>query len=267
MKTLKNNIVLITGASSGIGQQIAIRAAAEGAQLVLVARRRTELVRMAQILTEYFETKVLIVTADLTQQVQIDRTVEKAIAFFGRIDVLINAAGYGDFKPAAEFSYDEIEAMFRLNTFAMMHLTKLVIDNMKQRQTGHVFFIASIAGKLATPSSGVYSATKSAIISYADALRLEMKRFNINVTTVNPGPVATPFFTRTTALNDYYQRINRYTLSSQEVAESVIKAIIKPKRDITQPWMLKWGSRLNRLAPAIGDYFILNVFNYKENQK
>lgn len=266
MSSLENKVILVTGASSGIGQQIALSAASEGAQLVLVARRHHELIRLAKILTEHYATNVLVVTADLTDSVQIERTVAKTMSYFGRIDVLINAAGFGEFKPAVDFTYQEIEGMFQLNTYAMMYLAQLVSLEMMKCQSGHIFFLASVAGKLATPSSGVYSATKSAIISYANALRLELKRHHIHVTTVNPGPVATPFFHRTSSLSNYYQRIQRFTLRSEQVAESVLDAIGKPKREITQPWLLKWGARLNNFAPTIGDYLILNVFNYKEGQ-
>lgn len=266
MKSLKNKVLLVTGASSGIGQQIALNAAAEGAHLVLVARRRTELVRLAKILTEHYGTKILVITADLTDPVQIERTVAKATDSYGHIDVLVNAAGFGEFKPAIEFSYQEIEAMFQVNTHAMMYLSQLVSVEMIKRQRGHIFFIASIAGKLATPSSGVYSATKSAIISYANALRLELKRDHVHVTTVNPGPVATPFFHRTPSLTNYYHRIQKFTLRPEQVAQSVLDAIGTPKREITQPWLLKWGARLNNFAPAIGDYFTLNMLNYKEDR-
>ena len=173
---LLNKVILITGASSGLGRETARQAAQEGAKLVLVARRKDQLKELANEIQREFNVELLIVSADLSQATQIERVVVKSKEYFGRIDYLVNSAGFGEFKPALDFTYDEIEAMFKVNTFAMMYLSQLVAEVMLEQGRGHIIFISSISGKLSTPSSSVYSATKSAIIGYADSLRLEVRK-------------------------------------------------------------------------------------------
>lgn len=262
---LMNKVVLITGASSGIGRETAWQAAREGANLVIVARRTHELTELANEIKEKYSVDILIIRADLNQVTQIERVVAKAKEYFGRIDYLVNSAGYGEFKAALDFTYDEIENMFKINTFAMMYLSQLISKIMIEQGNGHIVFISSISGKVSTPSSSVYSATKSAIISYADSLRLELKRFDIGVTTINPGPVKTPFFSRTEGLNSYYKRIEGFALETEYVAKKVINAMKFQPREINIPFLLKTAAIVSPLVPHISDYLKIHLFNFKED--
>lgn len=264
---LNNKVIIVTGATSGIGKEIAYQLANKGAHLVLVARRRSLLKELTQDLHERFNVQVLIVVADLSEAKQIERLVVKAKKYFGRIDYLINSAGYGEFKPAVEFSYEEIQEMFKINTFAMMYLSQLVALEMLEQASGQIVFISSISGKLSSHSSSVYSASKSAIIGYADALRLELKKYGIGVTTINPGPVKTPFFTRNDTLQAYYKRIELFALETETVAKRVIDAMVKGKREVNMPFMLKTAAIISPLVPHISDFLNTNLFNFKEESR
>lgn len=263
---LLNKVILITGASSGLGRETARQAAQEGAKLVLVARRKDQLKELANEIQREFNVELLIVSADLSQATQIERVVVKSKEYFGRIDYLVNSAGFGEFKPALDFTYDEIEAMFKVNTFAMMYLSQLVAEVMLEQGRGHIIFISSISGKLSTPSSSVYSATKSAIIGYADSLRLEVRKMGIDVTTINPGPVKTPFFSRTEELGSYYKRIERFALETDYVASKIIHAMLHKKREINLPFSLKTAAIVSPLVPRISDFLKEYLFNFKEEK-
>lgn len=267
---LKEKVVIITGASSGIGKAIVQQVAEQGAHLVLVARREETLQEIAKNLKHRFDTQALVMAMDVTQPENIEQLVSHTLAEFGRIDILVNGAGYGEFKRATEFSYQEIQDMFRLNTFAMMYLSQLIAFEMAQQGSGHIFFVASIAGKIATPASSVYSASKFAIIGYANALRLELQEAGIQVTTVNPGPVDTPFFDRNESVQSYYHRIKSWSMTPDYVAKRIVNAMNRANgttREINVPFALNVASKMYAIFPKIADYLTLNVFNLKEDKK
>lgn len=262
---LLNRVVLITGASSGIGRETAKQAAREGAKLVLVARRKKHLRELAEEIRNDDMVDILLITADLSDPSQIERVVVKTQQYFGQIDYLVNSAGFGEFKPASDFTYNEIEEMFKINTFAMMYMAQLVAEVMTKQTSGQIIFIASISGKISTASSSVYSATKSAIIGYADSLRIELRRFGIDVTTINPGPVKTPFFSYTKELGSYYKRIQRFALETDYVAAKVIHSMTHKTREINVPFALKTAAFVSPLVPQISDFLKEHLFNFKED--
>lgn len=262
---MKNKVFVITGASSGIGKAVAKKAAEQGAFLVLMARNVIALESLANELYQSFHTDSLVVKCDVSDKNQLENAYNKIKDKYQRVDYLINCAGYGTFKLAKDFSYEEVQEMFKVNTFGMMYLTTLISELMLQQQSGHIFFISSIAGKIATPNSSVYSSTKFAAIGYANALRLELKKANIYVTTVNPGPVSTAFFSYDQNLRDYYQNVKQFTITPELVADKIIRAATKKPntREINLPLLMSLAANLYQLFPYIGDYLALNVFNLK----
>lgn len=265
---LSGKVVVITGASSGIGREVAHQVAAQGATIVLAARRLNVLLELATELKTRYNTPTLCVETDLTQVSDIERLVAETKATYGRIDYLVSGAGYGVFKPATQFNYQEIQAIFQVNTFAMMYLAQLVAIEMVEQGSGQIIFIASIAGKVATPSSSVYSASKFAVIGYANALRLELRPAGIQVTTVNPGPVDTAFFEQNETTKSYYQRIKSFSLRPEYVAKRIVKTMLNPhcitSREVNMPMLLNVASKLSQLFPHLSDYLTANVFNFKE---
>lgn len=266
---LKDKVVLISGASSGIGRAIAIEVAKAGGNLAIVSRRVELLDELKAELETMYKVRVLVLPKDLTLTEEIEATVQETMAFFGRIDYLINSSGIGIFKKAVEFDFEEVEQTFKINTYAMIYLSQLVAREMIiQNNPGHILFVASVAGKIATPSSSVYSASKFAVIGYANSLRLELKKFNIDVTTINPGPVKTDFFNHDPSSKSYYERIKKYSLNPNELAKDVVKHMIpsRRKRELNRPRFFSLANIMYQLFPKVGDLLAGEVFNFKEDK-
>lgn len=259
---------IITGASSGIGQQVARDLAHQGQyQLVISARRKERLEALAYEIESTTQSKVFVYPADLSKSQEIEGLVNTTVDQFGRIDGLVACAGYGDFKPAIDFTYYQMMEMFELNTLSTMYLSNLVGQIMVDQGFGHISMIASVAGKIASPLSSVYSASKFAIIGYANSLRLELRKAGISVTVVNPGPVKTDFFAYSDQLKNYFQTIQNFAISSQTLSRKIIKNIQakRPKREITCPFYFEWMNKLYVLFPEIGDFLAGDVLNFKED--
>ena len=194
LKNLQGRIVLITGASSGMGEQIAYQAAKKGAIVIGCARRIEKLEEVVATCRRISGNDAYAFQVDVSIPNQIERVVEKVESSIGPIDVLVNDAGFGLMKEALDFDMAIAERMFRVNVLGLMYMSKYVALHMAERRRGAIINIASIAGKIATPKASVYSATKFAVLGYSNALRLELKPLGISVLTVNPGPVRTDFF-------------------------------------------------------------------------
>lgn len=190
--SLSGQTVLITGASSGIGEAVARRSIAAGANVVLFARRQDRLEKLAREIDPSGH-RVLCVSGDITRADDRDRFVAEALARFGRIDGLVNNAGFGQRGPIEQIPLDAIRRNFETNVFSLLGLTQKVAPLMRQRGRGRIVLIGSVAGKIARPMSSTYDATKHAIEAFADGLRGELKPFGIHVALIRPGFIITEF--------------------------------------------------------------------------
>lgn len=193
-RSLAAQVVLITGASAGIGAALAQQLARRfpGIRLVLTARRAERLGAIAAA-CETAGASVLAVPADLEDAAQIAALTDKVLGHFGRVDVLINNAGYGQMGPIECIPQGAIERQFAVNVFAPIALIRALTPAMRDQGGGHIINLSSIAGVVAFPLGGAYSATKFALEALSDALRMELEPFAIAVTVIEPGPVATEF--------------------------------------------------------------------------
>ena len=260
-------VAIVTGASSGIGQAVARQLAHQGYNLILVARRENRLKTLANQLETSYQCDCLVLAGDLKQARFIERVVDQTMTYFGQIDLLFQAAGYGIFKGATNFTYEEIQDMFALNVFAMMYLAQLVALEMVDQGQGQIYLVASSAGKLPTASASIYAASKAAMIAYADALRLELRPLGIPVVTINPGPVATPFFDRDQNSRNYFNIVKDLALDVDNLAERIVRSIESPrkyKREINAPYLLQVAHQISSIFPTISDIFNLRLFNLKE---
>ena len=172
METLKKKI-LITGASSGLGRELAYQFAQKGnVELILVARRKEALEKVVKKCHTYDSVKAKSYSVDIGAQDQVEGLLEK----IDDVDILINAAGYGIMKDFSEFTDYEVVKMFDTNVIGTIQLTTEIAKRMRENKSGSIVTIASLAGKIATPKTSVYSATKFALIGYFNALRLEVKK-------------------------------------------------------------------------------------------
>jgi NAD(P)-dependent dehydrogenase (short-subunit alcohol dehydrogenase family) len=194
---------LVTGCSTGFGRALAEKVIARGWRLVATARDRA---RVADLSSG--EDQLLPLALDVTDAGQIDAVVKAATERFGRIDVLVNNAGYGYQSTAEEGVEDEIRAQFDANVFGLFGITRAVLPGMRERRRGHVISISSVAGLVGLPGSTYYAASKHAVEGWSDALRAEVAPLGIQVSCVEPGPFRTDWAGRSlrqtrTALADY----------------------------------------------------------------
>jgi Short-chain dehydrogenases of various substrate specificities len=244
----ENKIVAITGASSGLGREIALRFAALGATVILMARNEDKLGQLKKAINERKQ-KAAIYPLDVGCSERVHLVFSSILKRFGRIDVLINCAGFGKFEFADKTSAEDTEAMFRVNALGLIHCVREVLPSMIQRKQGHIVNIASIAGILATPKSSVYSATKHAVIGYSNGLRQEVAHQGISVTVVNPGPVRTPFFKTADPNGHYAASVERFMMDPVFVAAKIVRAVRTRKRELNLPWYMGFGGVLYHLCP------------------
>lgn len=201
MPTLAGQVVIITGASSGIGEETARRLVRGGAKVVIAARRSERLEALAREL-DPSGANVLAVAGDITSDADRRRLVDATLAKFGRIDGLVNNAGYGMRGPVEMVPVDLIRHNFETNVFSLIALTQLVLPSMRERGTGCIVNIGSVAGRIARPMSSIYDSTKHALEAITDGLRGELKPFGVRVTLIRPGFILTEFIDAAAKVSD-----------------------------------------------------------------
>jgi short-subunit dehydrogenase len=184
----KNTVIWITGASSGIGAAMAVELSRKGASLILSARRKDELEKIAEYCAP---DSVHILPLDLTEPESFNTKVEQAIAFFGRIDILLNNGGISQRALADEASLESLRRIMEVNFFGTTALTQALLPHFKSQKSGYIVVISSVMGKFGTKFRSGYAASKHALHGWFDCLRQEMYEHNIDVTLVCPGYVKT----------------------------------------------------------------------------
>lgn len=192
MPSLADQVVIVTGASAGIGEATARRLARAGAKVVITARRPDRLDALAREL-DPGGTRVLAIAGDITSDADRRQLVAAALARFGRIDGLVNNAGYGTRGPVELVPVELIRRNYETNIFSLIALTQLVVPAMRAQGGGCIVNIGSVAGRIARPLSSVYDSTKHALEALTDGLRGELKPFGVRVTLVRPGYIITEF--------------------------------------------------------------------------
>lgn len=212
MPQLKDSVWLISGCSTGFGREIARTALGGGAKVAVTARRPESV----QDLCDAYPGQAIALALDVTDQVAVDRAVSDTLAHFGRIDVLVNNAGYGYVAAVEEGEEDAVRAMFEANFFGALALTRAVLPVMRRQGGGHIINNSSQAGIMANPGTGYYSASKYALEGLMEALGTEVAPLGIRVTSVQPGAFRTDWSGRSmqrsaAAIADYahvHQRLD-----------------------------------------------------------
>lgn len=192
MPSLVSQVIIVTGASAGIGEATARRLARGGAKVVISARRPDRLEVLARAI-DPSGANVLAVAGDVTSDADRRKLVAATLEKFGRIDGLVNNAGYGTRGPVEIAPVEVIRKNFETNVFSLIALTQLVLPAMRERGTGCIVNIGSVAGKVARPLSSIYDSTKHALEALTDGLRGELKPFGVRVTLIRPGFILTEF--------------------------------------------------------------------------
>ncbi len=201
MPTLAGQVVIVTGASSGIGEETARRLVRGGAKVVVSARRPDRLDALAREL-DPSGARVLAVAGDVTSDTDRRRLVDATLEKFGRIDGLVNNAGYGTRGPVEMVPVDLVRQNFETNVFSLIALTQLVLPHLRERGAGCIVNIGSVAGRIARPMSSIYDSTKHALEAITDGLRGELKPFGVRVTLIRPGFIITEFIDAAAKISD-----------------------------------------------------------------
>src|SRR3954454_12143395 len=222
---LQDKVVLVTGASRGIGAEIARQAAVRGARCGLMARTQADLDRVRNEIGPTCAAAL----ADVVDRAQVDAAVKKIAGELGPIDVAVVNAGVGLHGPFIDADVADIDRVMRTNYLGSVHVLKAVLPGMIERRQGHVAVIGSISGRMGSPFEAGYSASKFALTGLTEALSIELLPFDIAVTLVNPGPTTTNFFD---ASGQPYARERPKPQTPQHVARVAIRAIERNRHDI-----------------------------------
>ncbi|MCE9646550.1 MAG: SDR family NAD(P)-dependent oxidoreductase [Chloroflexi bacterium] len=256
MSKLQNKVVLITGASSGFGQEAALLFAKEGCKVVLAARRIDRLQDLAaKIQNEGGE--AIAVPVDVMNPADVDNMVKTAIALYGQIDILFNNAGIGRVDWFENISLErDIQTLIHVNLISLMQVTRVVLPYMLKRGEGHIINMASVAGLIATPLITSYAASKFGVRAFTDALRREVRPLGIRVSGIYPGPAATEFGQHTGKSKTYssIRKSFRSRMTSEYVARRVLDVAKRPRRSLVIPWWFRIATTLDMLFPVLVDW-------------
>jgi len=259
-RQIANKVIIITGASTGIGRETALLLGREGARLVLVARREA-LLQEIRKQVEASGGNALCLPLDLTDSANVERMIVVALEHFGRIDVLINNAGFGFFGTVEHTTSAVVREIFALNFHAALRAMQLVIPLMRKQGGGHIINISSVAGKRGLPLSGIYCATKFALDGITQSLRLEVKDDGISVSVINPAGTETEFseHVRQAGIAGSFKPMGRIQ-SAETVAREIVECIRKPKLEVYPYRASRALAWLNTIAPSLADRVMTPFF-------
>ena len=245
---VKDQVIVITGASNGIGKQLALDLAARGAVVVGCGR---SIARLKETLKEVRQTSPssIMIGCDVSDAEQVQGMIAKIIADYGKIDILVNNAGIGMRKPFVETALETIEEIIRVNYLGAVYCAHAALPSMIARGRGHIVNISSIAGLIGTLNMGAYCASKFAMNGWSESLYHELKPLGIHVSIVCPGPVATEF---ARDFRDSEPKSPRNLIvSTATVSRAVIRVIENKRFEVVLPRGLALMNALKRHAPNL----------------
>lgn len=258
---LQDKVVVITGASAGIGRATAVLFAQAGAHVVVSARREERLSSLMSELVRY-PGQHLAVVGDIQKESFAQTLISQAVAELGRVDIIVNNAGVGQQHTLADIPAEAVETVFKTNVFGLLYVAQAAINQMKQQGFGHVVNVSSIVGQRPFPKGVVYSASKTAVNFLSRGMKMELRRHNIRVTTVYPGLTETEF-AHARLGEPGNNRFGLKGVSPERVGQAIVKAVINGRSECyvtTTDWLF---AHLNRLFPRTLDRVFGLVFGRK----
>lgn len=246
--SFKDKVVVITGASSGIGKEAAIEFASKGAKLAIISRRKEKLEELKQTLAK-FGTDVLVCPCDVSDKAQVKQMTSQVLEKFGKIDILVNNAGFAIYGTVSDLSIEEIESQMQTNYLGMVYCTKNFLPTFQKQNSGHIVNVASVAASFGLPGIASYCASKFAMLGFSEGLKHELKGTKIGVTVVSPIMVRTNFFD-----HESFSTMPKYSptsLNPKTVAKAIISASESSRLEIIVPNIVRVGVWLKHTVPFV----------------
>ena len=254
MKPLGDQVLVITGASSGIGLATAEHAAEAGAIVVLVARSEHTLEDIARRIDPTGK-RSLVVVCDVAERAQVERAAKRAAERFGRIDTWVNNAGLGMYGRLDECDYEDARRLFDINFWGVVHGSLAALPYLK-KSAGTLINVGSEVSEAATPLLGMYTATKHAVKGFTDSLRIELELLendDVTVTLIQPTAVNTPFPQHARNFMDCEPSLPSPTLDPKQVAAAILNAAERPTRDKKVGGKAMLNTAMAKFLPGLGD--------------
>lgn len=255
MKIGPDSVIVVTGASRGIGRETAIEFARKGAKVVLASRDET---RMAGVALEIQALKkdVFSVTTDVSIESDCHQLIKSTVNHFGRVDVLVNNAGVGLYSSIQNLTTENLEQIFRTNLLGTIWCTQAALPHMKKARRGHIVNVGSVVSKRSIPFMTAYCMTKFAMSAFDEGLRLEVRQSGIDVTLVCPGITETDF-QENSGKNEMSPPIhNQGGMSARKVGQAIVSAVENRRRNITLTTSGRFLLILQRISPRLVDELV-----------
>ena len=245
-----DKVIVITGASTGIGRQVAVDFAKEGVRaLAIVARHRDRLNDVASKIKDRCD--CLIFECDVTDKAQVLSMAQNVLEKFGKIDVLVNNAGIGILGNVQDQTTEEIEAITSTNYLGMIYCTKAFLSSMLAKESGHIVNVASLAASFGIPGLAAYCGSKFAVLGFSESLSHELHGSGVKVTVVSPIGVRTNFFDHQSFQNSNMRNRQYSSLDVKVVSKAVIRASTSPRFEIVVPFFMRGAVWLKHTLPYV----------------
>ena len=245
----RNKVVLITGASSGIGRESATAFAKLGADIILVSRTKEKLEHVADELKK-FNVTTLVCQCDVSKKDQVKEMSRIVLEKFNSVDILVNNAGFAIYGSVSDLSIDDIESQMETNYFGMVYCTKYFLPSMLDKKSGHIVNVASVAASFGLPGIAPYCASKFAMLGFSEGLKHELKNSGVGITVVSPIMVRTNFFEHPSF--EKMPKFSPTSLSSKTVARAILRAANSQRLEIIVPSLVRGAVWMKNTFP----YFI-----------
>jgi short-subunit dehydrogenase len=250
-KKFEGQVVLVTGASSGIGRQVSLDFSGQGVQsIILVARSQSKLEDLEKTIRKKFDIQTIVYPCDVSKKSEVEQMGREILDRCGHVDVLVNNAGFGLYGKVQDQSIEQIESVTFTNFLGVVYCTKVFLGSMITRKSGHIVNIASVAASFGVAGLSAYCASKYAVLGFSESLSQELHGTGVGLTVVSPMGVRTNFFNNSSfdGKNPYDER---FMLKTKTVSNAVLAAANSHRLEIIVPFYMRVGVWLKHTVPFI----------------
>jgi short-subunit dehydrogenase len=250
-KKFEGQVVLVTGASSGIGRQVSLDFSEQGVKsIILVARSQPKLEDLEKTIHKKFDIQTIVYPCDVSKKSEVEQMGREILNRFGHVDVLVNNAGFGLYGKVQDQSIEQIESVTFTNFLGVVYCTKVFLGSMITRKSGHIVNIASVAASFGVAGLSAYCASKYAVLGFSESLSQELHGTGVGLTVVSPMGVKTNFFNNS-SFNGKNPYDERFMLKTKTVSNAVLAAANSHRLEIIVPFYMRVGVWLKHTVPFI----------------